>query len=92
MITMSVVKFELKPLKKKKPRRYRTGSKYDPILDAFLEGKDSLVEVSVEGKDANYLRMQLNKRIKARKLGIKVSAVNNVCYLARAQQIEKERE
>jgi len=81
MIAMSDVKFELKPVKKK-PRRYRAVSKYDPILDAFREGKDSLVEVSVEGRDANYLRMQLNKRIKARGLdGVRVSAVNNVCYL-----------
>ena len=78
---MSDVKFDLKPVKKK-PRRYRTGSKYDPILDAFMEGKDSLVEVSVGGRDANYLRMQLNKRIKARGLvGVQVSAVNDVCYL-----------
>ena len=81
MIAMSEVKFEFKPVKKK-PRRYRTGSKYDPILDAFMEGKDSLVEVSVEGRDANYLRMQLNKRIKAKGLdGVRVSAVNDVCYL-----------
>ena len=78
---MSDVKFELKQVKKK-PRRYRTGSKYDPILDAFVEGKNSLVEVSVEGRDANYLRMQLNKRIKARGLeSVQVSAVNDICYL-----------
>ena len=81
MIAMSDVKFELKPVKKK-PRRYRAVSKYDPILDAFLEGKDSLVEVSVEGRDANYLRMQLNKRIEARGLeGVQVSTVNDICYL-----------
>ena len=41
-----------------------------------------LVEVSIEGKDANYLRTQLNKRIDARNLrNVKVSVVNNVCYL-----------
>ena len=78
---MSDVKFDLKPVKKK-PRRYRTESKYDPILDDFMEGKDNLVEVLVEGRDANYLRMQLNKRIKARGLeGVLVSTVNNVCYI-----------
>ena len=78
---MSDVKFELKPVKKK-PRKYRTESKYDPILDAFMTGKDNLVEVSIEEKDAYYLRMQLNKRIKARGLeGVQVSAVNNVCYM-----------
>jgi len=36
----------------------------------------------VERKDANYLRTQLNKRIEARRLrGVKVSVVNNTCYL-----------
>ena len=44
-------------------RRYRKGSKYDPILVAFMEGTDTLVTVKVESKDANYLRTQLNKRI-----------------------------
>ncbi len=80
---MSDVKFNLKPVEKKPTRRYRKGSKYDPIIDAFLEGDDNLVEVSIAGKDANYLRTQLNKRIEARELGnrIKVSVVNNVAYL-----------
>ncbi|MFB0558696.1 MAG: hypothetical protein ACETVY_06235 [Candidatus Bathyarchaeia archaeon] len=80
---MSDLKFELKPVDKKPSRRYRKGSKYDPVLDAFMEGEDTLVEVSLEGKDVNYLRMQLNKRIEARDLGdrVKVSVVNNVAYL-----------
>jgi hypothetical protein len=34
------------------------------------------------GKDANYLRTQLNKRKKVRGLrGVKVSVVNDACYL-----------
>jgi hypothetical protein len=39
--------------------------------------------VSISGKNANYLRIQLNKRIEARMLGssVKVSVVNNVAYL-----------
>jgi hypothetical protein len=80
---MSDVKFDLKPVEKKPTRRYRKGSKYDPILDAFLAGTDNLVEVNIEGKDANYLRTQLNKRIEARDMGgqVKVSVVNNVAYL-----------
>jgi len=33
-------------------------------------------------REANYLRTQLNKRIEVKALeGIKVSVVNNVCYL-----------
>ncbi len=80
---MSGLKFELKPVDEKPSRRYRKGSKYDPVLDAFLEAEDTLVEVSLEDKDANYLRTQLNKRIEDRNLGdeVKVSVVNNVAYL-----------
>lgn len=81
---MSEVKFELKPVEKKPSRKYRKGSKYDPILDAFMEGTDALVTVEVPDKDANYLRTQLNKRIEARELrDVKVSVVNNVTYLER---------
>jgi hypothetical protein len=80
--TMSEIKFNLTPIEKKPSRRFKRGSKYDPIIDAFTEGDEDLVEVSVQDKDANYLRTQLTKRIDARNLdGVKVSVVNNVCYL-----------
>jgi len=78
---MSEVKFDMKPVEKKPSRRFRKGSKYDPIVDAFAEGTESLVEVTVEGKDANYLRTQLNKRIEAKGLNVKTSVVNNILYL-----------
>ena len=80
---MSEVKFTLKPRKTKPKRRYRKGSKYDPILDAFIKATDNLVEVQVEGKNANYLRTQLNKRIEAKGIKVKTSVVNNVLYLER---------
>ena len=57
------------------------GSKYDPILDKFLEGHNDLVAVEVAGRDGNYVRMQLKKRIEARGLKINVSVVNNTVYL-----------
>ena len=80
---MSEVKFDLQPVNKKPSRKYRKGSKYDPILDSFMESDHTLVKVDVEGKDANYLRTQLNKRIEARDItsNVKVSVVNNVAYL-----------
>lgn len=82
MTVMSEVRFDLKPVTEKPSRNYRKGSKYNPILVAFVEGKDDLVMVEVEGKDANYIRTQLNKRIQAHGLqGVKVSVVNNACYL-----------
>jgi len=47
-----------------------------------MEGEEDLVKVNVSGKDANYLRTQLIKRIDTRNLrNVKVSVVNNVCYL-----------
>jgi hypothetical protein len=79
---MSDVTFKLQPVSEKPTRKYRKGSKYDPLLDAFMAGDNNLVAVNVAGKDANYLRTQLNKRIDARSLSsLKVSVVNNVCYL-----------
>jgi len=81
MITMSNVKFDLSPVEKKPNRKYRKGSKYDPIIDKFLNGKDKLVTVEVAGKDGNYVRTQLKKRIDARELDIDVSVVNNKVYL-----------
>ncbi len=79
---MSDVTFNLQPVDEKPTRKYRKGSKYDPLLDAFISGPNNLVSVNVTGKDANYLRTQLNKRIDARNLhNLKVSVVNNVCYL-----------
>ena len=79
---MSDASFTLQPVSEKPSRKYRKGSKYDPILDAFLEAENNLVVVSVENKDSNYLRTQLAKRIDSRNIEtVNVSVVNNVCYL-----------
>ena len=76
------VEFSFKSTTKKPTRKYRKGSKYDAVLDGFLEQDNKLVEVYVPDKDANYLRTQLNKRIEARNIkDVKVSVINNVCYL-----------
>ena len=78
---MEEVSFNLTPVADKPSRRYRKGSKYDQILDAFMAGTDALVAVEIPGKDANYIRTQLNKRIGAKNLGVKVSVLNNITYL-----------
>jgi hypothetical protein len=80
------VKFELQPVDEKPSRTYAKGSKYDPIIDSFIESKHKLVEVVVKDKDANYLRTQLNKRIDARELTtIKVSVANSKAFLEVAE-------
>ena len=79
---MSSLKFILTPTEDKPTRRYRKGSKYDAIIDDFEKQKYTLAKVSVDGKEANYLRTQLNKRIDARKMkNISISVVNNICYI-----------
>ena len=83
---MSDITFNLRPVDEKPTRKYRKGSKYDPLLDAFISGTNNLVAVNVAGKDANYLRTQLNKRVEARNIHtVKVSVVNNVCYLEKEE-------
>jgi hypothetical protein len=80
---MADVSFKLVEVEKKPSRKYRKGSKYDPIIDQFIDSKSKLVKVEIRGKDANYVRTQLKKRIDARDMGkqIDVSVVNNVAYL-----------
>jgi hypothetical protein len=80
---LSEIKFDLLLVEKKPTRKYRKGSKYDPIINKFLSAKYELVKVEVAGKDANYLRTQLKKRIDAQDMNskIEVSVVNNVAYL-----------
>ena len=77
------IPFSFDPVKAKPKRKYRKGSKYDPILEGFLKSEHKLVKVEVPNKDANYIRTQLNKRIEAtRKFSkIKVSVINNIAYL-----------
>jgi len=80
---MGETEFKLTPVEKKPSRRFRKSSKYDPLIDEFLKGDAALVEARVEGRNAYYIRAQLNKRIEARDLRekIRTSVVNNVLYL-----------
>ena len=80
---MSNLAYKLVDVEKKPSRKYRKGSKYDPIIDKFCEGDSNLVKVEVSGKEVNYVRTQLKKRIDARELGkqVEVSVVNNITYL-----------
>jgi len=80
---MSEVEFELKPVEEKPSRKYHKKSKYDPIIDEFMEMEEDLVKVEIEDKDANYLRTQLKKRIETRELQdeLDVAVVNGVCYI-----------
>jgi hypothetical protein len=71
-------------------RHYAKGSKYDVILNTKFTKR--YTPISIEGKDANYIRTQLVKIIKSRKItGLGVAVANGVCYiLSESPKYEKE--
>jgi len=77
------LKYSFEPVKAIPGRKYKKGSKYDPVLDAFLKSKEKLVKVTIPGRDANYIRTQLKKRLDARPdcKGVEVSVTNNIAFL-----------
>lgn len=65
-----------------RPLKQRFNPSYRTVTPRGRHLRARAVAVDVAGKDANYLRTQLNKRIEARRIvNVKVSVVNNVCYL-----------
>ena len=78
---MNVIRFEMRPVEKKRKKKYMKGSVYDPIIDRFLESGQELVEISVEGKKAGYVVTQLERRIKTRELDITASRGGGFAYL-----------
>ena len=81
---MSEIEFSMSSVTQKRVRESRYGgSKYDPIIDAFLNGGDKLVEITVPGKKGSYITTQLGKRIKKRKLDLNVESVGDYVYIER---------
>ena len=69
-----------KPKKEGHPRR--TGSKYDPIIETFLEFEHRLVQIEGTGRDAYYLSMQLKKALDRKGVNsVAVSVRNKEVYL-----------
>ena len=74
--------YSLETITKKPTRRYRKGSKYDPLLEDFMKGSTDTVKVTIPDLDGNYIRTQLNKRLEATENDkVTVSVINGVCYL-----------
>ena len=81
---MSEIRFEMRPVERKRKKLAGRKSKYDPILDQFLEGGEKLVEITVEDKEVAYVAGQLKNRIEKRELDIEVSAAQGFVYLEKA--------
>ena len=82
---MSNISFNIQPVEEKperKNRATRRRSKYEPIIDAFLDSGQSLVRVEATDLDANYLRGQLMKVLEAKEIGsVEVSVRTKEVYL-----------
>ena len=80
---MSEIRFEMRPVEKKRKKLSIRGSKYDPMIDQFVAGEEELVEIIVEDRKASYVAGQLNKRIALRELGneMEASAAQDFVYL-----------
>lgn len=84
MNEMSKIEYSLKGVTERRKREPKSiKSRYDPIIDAFLEGGDNLVEIQVPGKKGSYVKSILSKRITKRELDITVEAVDDYVYLER---------
>jgi hypothetical protein len=88
----SQVKFEFEDVNEKEKRRYKKGSKYDPIIDAYLISPkykakgDGLQKLEPKDEiDSSYLSLQIKKRIVIRELPIKVSVSNGIIYFEKVQ-------
>ena len=82
---MSDIRFNIQPVEKKPDKRkppYRTGSKYEPIITAFLESEHEMVRVDGTGIEANYLSGQIKKIITVKDIdSVQVSVRNKKVYL-----------
>ena len=82
---MSDISFNIQPVGEKperKNRATRRRSKYEPIIDAFLDSGQSLVRVETTDLDANYLRGQLMKVLDLKEVdSVEVSVRNKEVYL-----------
>lgn len=62
---MDELKIEMKPVKTipKAAKKGKQGSKYDPILQQFLDGVNDKVELSFKGVESDKLTSGLRQRI-----------------------------
>jgi len=78
---MSEIVFEMKVVEKKREGMFMKTSIYDPMIDQFIESGNDLVEITVEGRKAAYIRHQLQTRIEKRGLDIIASSGGGFTYL-----------
>ena len=83
---MPEIKYEMKPVEKKRPKSKHIRSIFDPLIDAFIKSGHKLVEIAVEDRAPGYMVSQLTSRIKKRELDIEVSHGGGFIYLEKKQE------
>jgi len=70
----------------KETRKY-SGSLYNEMLDRFMESGHNLVEITVDDRDANYVKHMLKKKIEERGImdQVKTSRVDEWVYLEKVE-------
>jgi len=88
---MSKIEFSMKTVSQRRKQVKKTmKSRYDPIIDQFLEGGHKLVEIHVPGKTGSYIKAQLENRIKRRELELQVSSVGEYVYMEKGKKPAEE--
>jgi len=85
---MPEIKYEMKPVEKKRPKSKHIRSIFDPLINAFIKSGHTLVEIDIKDKKAGYMVTQLKNRIKKRELeiDIEVSHGGGFVYLEKKQE------
>ena len=83
---MPEIKYEMKPVEKKREKIKRISSIFDPLIDAFIKSGHTLVEITVEDKKPGYMVTQLKNRIKKRELDIEASHGGGFVYLEKKKE------
>jgi len=77
-----IVKYEMKPVTIKRVKLRTSKSIFDPIIDEFLRGDETLVEITVEGRTTSSLKSALMKRLEKREEpDVEVTLGYGVVYL-----------
>lgn len=84
------ITFEIKPLEAlPESTRAKKASKYDAILNDFLQGKSPYAEINVKDKEPNYVIAQLQKRIKdTKRKDVKASMRAGKVYLSKEVEVK----
>ena len=77
---LSKIEYDMKAVNEKREKTSR--SIFDPIIDEFIKSEDDLVELTVTGRSASYMKNNILKRLVRREIAnVEVTLGYGVVYL-----------